>query len=160
VQTPDDALIPFRRLPKSGDQETFWSSEQIRDTTHLGYQYEGKYIKKGESGNEIATFPIQLRGTKLEDLNSFVNQFYSWTDFPMAGYPSILSPYFPIDISQVEALTGKEGPDRPTGLPSNNDRIPENLQLDPNQIDYGDISEELIENGDIKQWSLRILAEK
>jgi hypothetical protein len=110
MQHPSDPLIPFRKSKATPGDETFWSSTDIRNWKPLGYNYLGRRIVSGASGrNELTTFPIDLDVTDSGDLNAFFGQFYSWmaTGAPL---PALLKQFYPLDLSKVEALTGKAAP--------------------------------------------------
>jgi hypothetical protein len=162
VQKPSDGLVPFRK-PPSGESEGdgFWSSNEVRDWTTFGYTYHGKYVTRDSSGKyQLSTFDINPAKTEAKEINSFINQFYSWMDLPTNTYPSLIAQFYPIDVSQVEALTGNDGPGRPHILPHHSGRFPKESPPDAENIDYDFISEGLIKNGRLRQWDLHILAEK
>jgi hypothetical protein len=160
---PSDGLQPFQSPQGIGTKEPFWSSDGIRDWTTLGYTYHGKYVKRnGKGENDLGSFPFLPEGVKSEDMNSFINQFYSWSDLPLRSYPAILSQFYPVDLSRVEALTG-EYMHKPTvvGLPSHMDRLPQDRIPDPRSIESGDILEGILfDHNKVRQWDLHIQAEK
>lgn len=161
---PSDGLPPFQDPVSIGSKEPFWTSDGIRNWTKLGYTYHGKYITRNKQGqNELVTFPILPEGTKSSEINSYINQFYAWSDLPVRSYPAILSQFYPVDLAPVEALTGKDMHKRThphIGLPSHLDRLPKDLP-DPRSIDIGDIFEGILfAHNKIRQWDLHILAEK
>jgi hypothetical protein len=81
-------------------------------------------------------------------------------DLPTNSYPSLIAQFYPIDISRVEALSGKDGPGRPDKLPSHPERIPKEEVPKTDEIDYDFISDDLIKDGKLTQWDLHIKAEK
>jgi hypothetical protein len=154
--------VPFRKPPNNeSDGDGFWSSDDVRDWRTFGYTYQGKYVTRDSSGKyELSTFDITPGKTETKEINSFINQFYSWMDLPTNRYPSLIAQFYPIDVSQVEALTGNHGPERPHILPRHSDRFPKESPPDAEKIDYEFISEGLVKNGKLRQWDLHILAEK
>ena len=163
VQKPTDALIPFRKAPRDLNNETCWSSDDIRDWKSFGYTYLGKTVKRNQTTgqNELHNFPVDLENVQEADLNTYFNQFYGWLDAPTeTKYPDLIRQFYPIDLSQVEALTGKPGPDRPTGIPSNPGRLGDQPPPDPSKPDYSSIPASCIEHGKLRQWDIQIKAEK
>jgi hypothetical protein len=164
LQKPSDSLVPFRYSAKDPAHEDCWTSDDVQDWTALGYTYHGKYVARGSSGqNELVTFPIEFGKTDPKQLNSFVNQFYGWTDTPADGFPDLLHQFYPINLSQVEALTGERASRSPLHapvLPSHPERIPSDGPADPEKADYGFMSDLLTSNGEFRQWDVHIVAEK
>lgn len=116
---------------------------------------------RGSSGqNELATFDILPENADTKKINSFVNQFYSWMDLPTSSYPPLIAQFYPVDISQVEALSGSDGPGRPGELPSHPERIAKGELPNTDEIEYDFISDDLIKDGKLRQWDLHIRAEK
>lgn len=164
MQRPIDSLHPFRSPKKNASGEYFWSSDDARDWTTLGYNYVGKYIAQGSSGKkDIVPFHISLKETNSTELMTFFNTFYGWADVAAPRYPDILREFYPIDVSSIEALTAKEAlePNRPPIFRPYSSEIPHEkpppLQV---PVDYSHIPPHLREGGKLRQWDLHISAEK
>lgn len=160
VQTPKDDLKPFRRGRRDPGNEIFWTSEDVRKWSVLGYTYLGKKVRGSSGQNELVSFPIDFSETSQEDLNTYFNQFYGWMDIAAPGYPALIGQFYPINLSEVEALTGRSGPDRPSALPSHPSGIPGDEPPNPNEVDYSHMPEHIRQNNQLRQWDIHIVAEK
>ena len=163
VERPSDPLYPFRKSKRNSDNDTFWTSNDVRNWQNFGYTYLGKRIKPGASGhNEMISFPIDLYKTDPKDLKVFCTQFYGWMDNKgmddMAPIPDLIYQFYPTDISNVEALTGKPSSERPLPKPYIS-RTPNNPTPNPTYPDYSHLKG-LILNGCMRQWNAYITVEK
>lgn len=176
LQTPADALLPFRNAMRNPDHESFYTSNEIRKWTDLGYTYLAKRVVRGRSGqNELVAFPLTLDDTNSTDCTTFINQFYGWLDVPETSYPDLIRQFYPIDLAQIEALSGKESDSTPMldvgalpatipstiplALPSHHARITDRPTPDTEKVDYGSMHD-IIHEGKLRQWDLHIIAEK
>jgi hypothetical protein len=164
IERPSDHLLPFRKSKRNGGHETFWTSDDVRNWQNLGYTYLGKRINRGVSGqNELVSFPIGLDKTDPKDLKAFCTQFYGWMDNKgmdeMAPIPDLIYQFYPIDITQVEALTGKPASERPPLPRPHPSRTPNNPTPNPIYPDYSHLKG-LIHNGCLRQWNAYITVEK
>jgi hypothetical protein len=163
IERPSDPLLPFRKSKRAGAQDTYWTSDDVRDWQVLGYTYLGKRINRGDSGqNELVSFPIEIGRTNPKDLKAFCSQFYGWMDNSAVEVerpvPDLLYQFYPIDISQVEALTGKHS-DRPPISRTHPSRTPNNPTPNPLYPDYSHLHG-LLNNGCLRQWNAYITVEK
>jgi hypothetical protein len=76
------------------------------------------------------------------------------------GNPSLIRQFYPIDLSDVEALTGKPGPERPPLIRAHPSRIPSNQTPDAVRPDYTHLKGLLTHDGKLRQWNIHIQAEK
>lgn len=160
-QKPSDYLVPFRHPKSNPGHEVFWTSDDVRDWKKLGYTYLGKRVISGASGqNELISFPIDLENTSSANLNAYSGQFYGWMDNAAPGSPSLIKQFYPIDLSNVEALTGKPGPERPPLIRAHPSRIPSNQIPDPLKPDYAHLKGLLTHDGKLRQWNIHLQAEK
>ncbi len=176
LQTPSDHLLPFRKSMRNPDHESFYTSDEIRKWTDLGYTYLAKRVVRGRSGqNELVAFPLTLDDTNSVDCTTYINQFYGWLDVPESSYPDLIRQFYPINLSQIEALSGKESDSTPLvdvsaipatipsmiplTLPSHHERITDRPTPDPEKVDYGSMTD-MIHKGKLRQWDLHIIAEK
>jgi hypothetical protein len=163
IQRPSDFLLPFRKSKRAGGDEEFWTSDGVKNWEDLGYTYLGKRINRGTSGeNEQVSFEIKLWETDPKDLNAYCSQFYGWMDSSEVGVerpvPDLLYQFYPIDISQVEALTGKHT-DRPPMPRPHPSRTPNNPKPNPLYPDYTHLHGLLVD-GCLRQWNAYITVEK
>jgi len=141
--------------------EDCWTSEGVRDWTKLGYTYLGKYVQGAPGQNALIPFHITLDKTEAKELNTYVNQFYGWTDIPGQPFPDLVHQFYPINLSQVEALSGNNGPGRHAQYPlppSHPERVPK--IPDPIKPDYEHMSDYFEEKWSFRQWDIQIIAEK
>ncbi len=159
IQTPSDDLIPFRKEKSNPGHDKFWTSEDVRDWNKFGYNYLGKRIIRGASGqNELSTFPIDLDVTDRRDLNIYFGQFYAWTA-NSAPTPSLLTQFYPIDVSNIEALTGKLADERPTYPRAHPSRTPNDPIPDATKPDYSYLDGH-IKYGKLRQWNANVRVQK
>lgn len=107
--TPDDPLVPFRRSRRNPSHEDLYTSQSIRRWTDLGYTYLVKRVVRNQSTgrNELDSSLLTLDHAGSPVYNVYFNQFYGWLDVPESTYPELIRQFYPIDLSQVEALTGR-----------------------------------------------------
>jgi len=182
---PSDPLVPFRYSERNPGHENFYTSDKIRDWTSLGYTYLVKRIVRNKSTgrNEIATSLLAYGNSNSAEYTTYFNQFYGWLDIPESTYPDLIRQFYPIDLSNVEALTGKYvsqstivisnptttiTPASPSSLdagvtvklPSYPGRLGDGPPPSINLVDYGYSSRLLGYSNTLRQWDLHIVAEK